>query len=411
VFPTTGRSVDDLLAELRGGRDGDADWRHGRTFSLVYNPADEGLEHLQEAVALAYLHENYLNPFAFPSLLRMERDVVAMAADLFHGNPGAGRLSSGGTESLFLIVQVARDHARTTRGIAEPTVVLPSTAHPAFAKACHYLDVREVRVPVDADGRADVAATAAAVDDDTALVVGSAPGYPFGVVDPIPELAALAAERGILCHVDACLGGWLLPFLERLGEPIPPWDFRVDGVTSVSADIHKYGWCFKGASLLLHRDENLQRHQFFIFDGWPGGLYGSATTAGTRPAAPIAAAWAPIRYLGEEGYLRLAGAVRAASARFHEGVAAIDGLRITGDPVPGVFEISAADGTVDIGAVADVMEDRGWHLDRQQGGLHAIVSPSHVAVADDVLADLAVAVAESRTTASRGKAAGYGGIA
>jgi glutamate/tyrosine decarboxylase-like PLP-dependent enzyme len=417
-FPAVGRSADDLLAELRSGRGGDADWRHGRTFSLVYNPADEGLEHLQEQVALAYLHENYLNPFAFPSLLRMERDVVAMAADLFHGNPRAGRLSSGGTESLFLIVQVARDHARTARGIAEPTIVLPSTAHPAFAKACKYLDVHEVRVPVGPDGRADVAATAAAVDDDTALVVGSAPCYPYGVVDPIPELAALAAERGVLCHVDACLGGWLLPFLERLGDPIPPWDFRVDGVTSVSADIHKYGWCFKGASLLLHRDEALQRHQFFVFDGWPGGLYGSATTAGTRPAAPIAAAWATLRYLGEEGYLRLAGGVRAASARFHEGVAAIDGLRITGAPVAGVFEISVDDadtagGTaaVDIGAVADAMDDRGWHLDRQQGGLHAIVSPSHVAVADEFLADLAAAVERARTTASRGEAARYGGIA
>jgi len=410
-FPRTGRSAEDLLAELRGGRDGDADWRHGRTFSLVYNPADEGLEHLQESVALAYLHENYLNPFAFPSLLRMERDVVAMAADLLHGNPQAGRLSSGGTESLFLIVQVARDHARTTRGIAEPTIVLPSTAHPAFAKACKYLDVREVRVPVGPDGRADVVATEAAVDHHTALVVGSAPCYPYGVVDPIPELAALAAGRGVLCHVDACLGGWLLPFLERLGEPIPAWDFRVDGVTSVSADIHKYGWCFKGASLLLHRDEELQRHQFFIFDGWPGGLYGSATTAGTRPAAPIAAAWATIRYLGEEGYLRLADAVRTASGRFHEGVAAIDGLQITGDPVSGVFEIAAADAGVDIGAVADVMDDRAWHLDRQQGGLHAIVSPSHVAVADDFLADLAEAVTQARTTASRGRSATYGGIA
>jgi sphinganine-1-phosphate aldolase len=412
-FPAAGRSADDLLAELRGGRDGDADWRHGRTFSLVYNPADEGLEHLQEQVALAYLHENYLNPFAFPSLLRMERDVVAMAADLFHGNPRAGRLSSGGTESLFLIVQVARDHARSVRGVAEPTIVLPSTAHPAFAKACKYLDVREVRVPVGPDGRADVDATAAAVDDTTALVVGSAPSYPYGVVDPIPALAELAASRGALCHVDACLGGWLLPFLERLGEPIPPWDLRVEGVTSLSADIHKYGWCFKGASLLLHRDEELQRHQFFIFDGWPGGIYGSATTAGTRPAAPIAAAWATIRYLGEEGYLRLAGQVREASSRLRSGVAAIEGLRITGDPVPGVFEISVDAGgedPPDIGAVGDAMDDRGWHLDRQQGGLHAIVSPSHVAVADEFVADLAWAVEHARTTASRGTSARYGGI-
>jgi glutamate/tyrosine decarboxylase-like PLP-dependent enzyme len=294
-------------------------------------------------------------------------------------------------------------------------VVLPSTAHPAFAKACHYLDVDEVRVPVRADGRADPAATRAAVDDRTALVVGSAPCYPYGVVDPIPDLAALATEQGALCHVDACLGGWLLPFLERLGEPIPPWDFRVEGVTSLSADVHKYGWCFKGASLLLHRDEDLLRLQYFLYDGWPGGLYGSATTAGTRPAAPIAAAWATINHLGLEGYLRLAGQVRDASARLKAGVEAIDGVTVTGDPVPGVLEIAAAPPDpgagapeVDMSAVGDVMDDRGWHLDRQQGGLHAIVSPSHGEVADRFVTDLADAVATHGE--SRGVEARYGGV-
>src|ERR687897_2667459 len=209
-FPAHGRSVDELITELREGRGDDADWRRGRTFSLVYNAADAELERLHAAVASEYLHENYLNPFAFPSLLRMEREVGAMGADLVHGNPRNGKLTSGGTESLFLAVQVARDHARQRRGIAEPTIVLPSTAHPAFAKACHYLDVEEIRVPVRADGRADVAATEAALDERTGLVVGSAPCYPYGVVDPIPELAAVAAEAGALCHVDACLGGWLL---------------------------------------------------------------------------------------------------------------------------------------------------------------------------------------------------------
>ncbi|HEX8802990.1 MAG TPA: aminotransferase class V-fold PLP-dependent enzyme, partial [Acidimicrobiales bacterium] len=317
-----------------------------------------------------------------------------------------GKLSSGGTESLFLAVQVARDHARAERGVAEPTVVLPTTAHPALAKACRYLDVEEIRVPVGADGRADLAATAAAVDDRTALVVGSAPCYPYGVVDPVPELAALAAERGALCHVDACLGGWLLPFLERLGEPIPPWDMRVEGVTSLSADVHKYGWSFKGVSLLLHRHEDLLRRQYFLFEDWPGGLYGSATTAGTRPAAPIAAAWATITHLGADGYLRLAGQVREAARRFRSGVEAIDGLRVTGDPVPGILEI--ASDTVDMGAVGDVMDDRGWHLDRQQGGLHAIISPSHLAVADAFLADLADAVADHGE--SRGVGARYGGV-
>jgi sphinganine-1-phosphate aldolase len=413
-FPARGRPVDELISELRSGRGDDADWRRGRTFSLVYNAADPELERLHEAVAAEYLHENYLNPFAFPSLLRMEREVVAMGADLLHGNGRGGKLTSGGTESLFLAVQVARDHAREARGVSEPRIVLPATAHPAFAKACHYLDVDEVRVPVGADGRADVAATAAALDPRTALVVGSAPCYPFGVVDPVPELATLAAEHGVPCHVDACLGGWLLPFLERLGEPIPPWDFRVEGVTSVSADVHKYGWCFKGASLLLHRDEDELRRQYFLFDGWPGGLYGSATTAGTRPAAPIAAAWATVSHLGIDGYLRLADQVRAAARRVRAGIDEIEGVHVTGDPVPGVLEIAAdadpatGDAVLDIGAVGDVMEDRGWHLDRQQGGLHAILSPSHVAVADEFLADLAAAAGSDGE--SRGVEARYGGV-
>jgi sphinganine-1-phosphate aldolase len=413
-FPARGRPADELISELHGGRGDDADWRRGRTFSLVYNAADPELERLHEAVAVEYLHENYLNPFAFPSLLRMEREVVAMGADLLHGNPRGGKLTSGGTESLFLAVQVARDHAREVRGVAEPRIVLPATAHPAFAKACHYLDVDEVRVPVGKDGRADVTATAAALDLRTALVVGSAPCYPFGVVDPVPELAALAAEHGVLCHVDACLGGWLLPFLERLGEPIPPWDFRVEGVTSVSADVHKYGWCFKGASLLFHRDEDELRRQYFLFDGWPGGVYGSATTAGTRPAAPIAAAWATVSHLGLDGYLRLADRVRAVAHRFRDGIDGIEGIHVTGDPVPGVLEIAAdadpatGEAVLDIGAVGDVMDDRGWHLDRQQGGLHAIVSPSHVAVADEFLADLRAAVGSHGE--SRGVEARYGGV-
>jgi glutamate/tyrosine decarboxylase-like PLP-dependent enzyme len=204
--------------------------------------------------------------------------------------------------------------------------------------------------------------------------------------------------------VDACLGGWLLPFWERLGEPVPPWDLSVPGVTSLSADLHKYGWCFKGASVLLHRSKDLLRHQYFVYDGWPGGIYGSATTAGTRPAAPIAAAWATVSHLGEQGYLRLAGEVRDATRAFRSGIEAIDGLHITGDPVFGVMEI--ASDSVDLAAVGDVMDDRGWHLDRQQGGLHLMLSPYHRHVAREFLADLRVAVADHGP--SRGVEARYG---
>lgn len=406
-FPAEGTAADDLLAELRDARGDDLDWRGGKAFSLVYNVADDELERVLHEVANLYLHENALNPFAFPSLLHMEQDIVAMAADLLGGRADAGALTSGGTESIFLAVQVARDHARTARGIAEPRIVTADTAHPAFAKACKYLDVERVVVPVGADRRLDVGAVEGVADDRTALVVGSAPCYPYGVIDPIADLAAMAAERGLLCHVDACLGGWLLPFWERLGEPVPPWDLRVPGVTSLSADVHKYGYTFKGASVLLHRSRDLLEHQFFLFDDWPGGLYGSATTAGTRPAAPIAGAWAAIRLLGEPGYLRLAESVRDTTRRFQAGIEALPGLAVTGDPDMSVFEFSSS--TDDISAIGDVMDDRGWKLDRQQGGLHVMVSPGHAAVADQFLADLADAVAHHG--AARGTDAVYGGIA
>ena len=219
AIPERGRSPADLLAAIDEMAAGDIDWRGGRAFSLVYNVDDEEHEHLLADVAGRFLHENALNPFKYPSLLQMELDLIAMACGLFGTAPDAGALTSGGTESIFLAVQVARDHARAQRGIPEPRLVTPTTAHPAFAKAAKYLDVEHVLVPVAADGRADAAATAAAIDDRTGLVVGSAPCYPYGVIDPIEELAALAQERSVLFHIDACLGGWLLPWWERLGEP------------------------------------------------------------------------------------------------------------------------------------------------------------------------------------------------
>ena len=300
AFPAHGTAPDELLAELGTSRADDLGWREGRAFSLVYNSGDHEHERLLEAVARSYQHDNALNPFAYPSLLRIELELVAMAADLFGAPADAGAITSGGTESIFLAVQTARDHARAERGIAEPRLVTPITAHPAFAKAAHYLDVEHVLVPVGADGRVDLDALADTVDDRTGLVVASAPNYPYGVIDDVTAVAALAAERDILCHVDACLGGWLLPWWEQLGEPVPPWDLRVPGVTSLSADIHKYGYTFKGASVILYRDRALLKHQHFWYDTWPGGLYASGTTAGTRarrrpspaPGTPCAT-WVP----------------------------------------------------------------------------------------------------------------------
>jgi glutamate/tyrosine decarboxylase-like PLP-dependent enzyme len=406
-IPAHGTDAKELLALIEERHAEDIDWRGGKAFSLVYNVDDHAHEDLIEQVAVRYIHDNALNPFKYPSVLQMELDVIAMACQLLGTEPDAGSLSSGGTESILLAVQVARDHARKVRGIAEPQLLTPSTAHPAFAKAAKYLDVEHILVPVGEDGRADVAATEAAITERTGLIVGSAPCYPYGLIDEIPALAGMAQERDILFHTDACLGGWILPWWERLGEPVAPWDFRVPGVTSISADIHKYGYTFKGASTVLYKSRELLQHQFFWYDEWPGGLYASGTAAGTRNAAPIAGAWAAINHLGEDGYLRMTEKVRDTTRRLQAGIDAIDGVRITHQPDVSLFEFGSD--TLDIGAIGDVMDDRGWNLDRQQGGLHLMISPYHARIVDPFLADLADAVASHGE--SRGKEASYGGLA
>jgi sphinganine-1-phosphate aldolase len=403
-----GRTVDQLLEEVRAERSGDLDWKHGRAFSLVYHPDEPELARLQHEIADIFLHENALNPFRYQTLLRMEGELIEMAAALF--GAGHATLSSGGTESIFLAVQTARDH-HVDRGGTQPTLICSDTAHPAFAKACHYLGVHRRSLPSRADGRADPDAYAAAIDEHCALLVVSAPSYPFGVIDPVEHIAGIAKERDVLCHVDACLGGYLLPFWERLGQAVPPWDFRVPGVTSMSADVHKYGYTFKGVSTVMYRDRDLYQRQIFMYDEWPGGLYASSSAAGTRPGAPIAAAWATMTHLGEDGYLRLARRVLDATMVFMEGVRSIDGLRITSDPDMSVFEFGSDPGAavpVDIGAVGDVMDDRGWNLDRQQGGLHVMVSPGHDKVASAFVEDLRGAVAEHGT--ARGGEHVYGGV-
>jgi sphinganine-1-phosphate aldolase len=405
-LPERGVARDELLAEMRKRKAGDADWRGARTFSLVY-PASEEVDRILADANELYLYENALNPLRFPSLRQMEIDVVAMTQGLLHAPQGAsGCMTSGGTESIVMAVKTARERARNERGVLRPQLLAPVTAHPAFAKAASYLGLELVQVPIRDDHRADVEAASRLITDQTALLVGSAPNYPFGTVDPIPELAALAAERGISFHTDACLGGFLLPFYERLGEPVPPFDFRVPGVTTISADVHKYGYCTKGASVLLHREaDHLKRYQMFLYDRWPGGLYLSFAMAGARPAAPIAAAWAVMRFLGEEGYLDLARKVREATRIIRGGIDAIPELLVVGDPVMGVFAFTSE--AVDIFAVGDVMDDRGWCLDRQRGpdALHLMLSPKHADVAEAFVGDLRFAVAHHGT--SRGAEARY----
>ncbi|MCB1256116.1 MAG: aspartate aminotransferase family protein [Microthrixaceae bacterium] len=405
---TTGTPVDEILEDLRLERSGDLDWRGGRAFSLVYNADDPELERLQHEVAAMFLHENALNPFRYQTLLRMEGEILEMAKGLF--GAGHAALTSGGTESIFMAVQTARDDARA-RGVTNPNLVCAITAHPAFAKACHYLGVEMVTTSCASDGRADPNAFAGAINDSTALIVASAPCYPYGVIDPIEEIASLARRTNKLFHVDACLGGYILPFWEALGEQVAPWDFRVEGVTSMSADIHKYGYSFKGTSTVLYRDHDLYQRQIFMYDAWPGGMYASASSAGTRPGAPIAAAWATLTHLGVDGYMRLDRRVLNATRGFRSAISDVAGLDVTSNPDLSVFEFGLAPDApedLDIAVIGDAMDDRGWNLDRQQGGLHVMLSPGHDRSVDAFRVDLAEAV--THRGAARDADHVYGGV-
>ena len=409
-LPRTGLTKAELFERMDSLSREDADWRHGKTFSLVYYAGDELLDVVKEAY-LRFFSENALNPMAFPSLRRFESEVLRMTASLFHGDADtAGTMTSGGSESILMAVKTARDWARAHRPhVQKPRMLLPLSAHPAFEKAAHYFGVEPVHVPLDGGFRADVAEARKLLDDDTILVVGSAPAYPHGVVDPIEELSNLAKEAGILFHTDACLGGFLLPFAERLGKEVPLFDFRLPGVTSISADLHKYGFAAKGASTVIYRNRDLRRFQYYAYADWPGGLYGSPSMTGTRPGGAIAAAWAVLNYLGEEGYVELARRILDTSKALLDGIRSIPGLRVLGDPQFSIFAFTSD--VVDIYALGDAMEARGWKLDRQQRppSLHMMITPAHEKLVDQFLADLREATLGLEKGATpEGSAAMYG---
>ena len=406
TLPAQGSTLDDVMARLRALQVGDGDYHNARTWGLIYN-AGPDVDAVLQAAASHTLLENALNPFVFPSLREMQRDVVSMTAGLLNGGDDVGgAMTSGGTESIFMAVKTARDRARAERGIQRGRLLLPRTAHPAFVKAAHLLDLELAHLPLGDDLRTHASDLAAAITDNTVLIVGSAPAYPFGMIDPIPEMAAIASAAGVPFHVDACLGGFMLPFVERLGVDLAPWDFRVPGVTSMSADVHKYGYAIKGASVVLHRPKANLRYQVFSFSDWPGGIYGTQAFLGTKPAAPIAAAWAVMQYLGEEGYLRLARDTMAATRKLIDGVRVMDGVHVWGEPDMTVVALGSEEH--DIFAVGDRLTERGWHFDRQEhpNALHLMASPRHLLNVDEFLADLRRSL-EDHAGAST-KAATYG---
>ncbi|MFD7922702.1 pyridoxal phosphate-dependent decarboxylase family protein [Streptomyces sp. NPDC059740] len=403
--PAGGAAILRRLAELRAA---DLPVRGGRTMAYVYDAGLPELEELAAAAHQAFAGVNGLDMTAFPSVVTLENDVVARAAALLGGGPAsAGTFTSGGTESCLLAVLTAREHARSTRGVTAPELVLPVTAHPAFHKAAKLLGLRVVSVPVDPQTfRARPAGVAAALTDRTALVVVSAPSYAHGVVDPVGEVAALAAGRGVLCHVDACIGGWYLGHLRGAEVvPVPDFDLSVPGVTSLAVDLHKYAYTPKGASVLLFADAGLRRHGWFAHASWPGYPVVNATLQGTKPAGPLAAAWAVLRYLGTDGYRDLALRVHRAVQEITEGVGRIPGLRVLGRPDASLVAVASDDPGLDVFVVADELRGSGWYLQPQPAfgvspaNLHLTVTAAAAGAeaVRSLLTELAAAVARARS--------------
>ncbi|PSR03350.1 MAG: aspartate aminotransferase family protein [Bacteroidetes bacterium SW_11_45_7] len=380
TIPVKGKTKKEIFSEMETFRENDVPWQDGRAFSLVFYPGEE------------------VNPTAFPSLRKMETEVVSMAAGLMKGDDQVvGNMTSGGTESILLAVKTAREYFTTKHpDIQEPEMVLPVTAHPAFEKAAYYFNVKPIHIPVQEDKRADPVKMQEAITDNTILMVGSAPAYPHGVIDPLSELGKIARDNDLLLHVDACVGGFMLPFVEKAGYELPPFGFDVPGVTSISMDAHKYGYSAKGASVILYRHPGIRRSQFFVYTDWPGGIYASPTISGTKPGGSIAATWAVLNYLGEKGYTRIAKQVMRTTKRFQKGINAIDGVYVIGDPDMSIMGLTSDQ--YDIFAIGDEMSKKGWHMDRQQfpDSLHLTISRPHKKMVNKFLADLQEAVAKAK---------------
>jgi sphinganine-1-phosphate aldolase len=381
------------MIELRGR---DVGWRDGRTALHVYYPGDDVLEVAREAYGM-FMMESALAPLAFPSLAEMERELVAAAIELFNGSANAvGSLTSGGTESIFLAMKAARDWTRASRpDIDEPfDIVLPRTAHPAFDKAAHYLGMTTIRVPTEERYHIDISRLFEAVSSRTVMMVASAPNFPYGTVDPIREIARLALERGLWLHVDACVGGFLAPFAKKLGHVIPDFDFSLPGVRSLSADLHKYGYAAKGASLVLFAHRDYSRFQGTEFSNWPKGKYYTPTMLGTRPGGATAAAWAVMHYLGEEGYLHLASRVMDVWSGYAARVKNIPELEIVGTPHLAVLSFTSIAEQVDIFAVANELAERGWYMSKlaEPAGIHQIVNLAHERIIDRYFEEVETAI-------------------
>lgn len=412
-MPPQGLPVHDVLASLEDLRTDDVDWRNGRAFSLAYHAGPEAIGLAEEAYR-RFSGENALSTDAFPSLKTMQADVVSMTRDWLGATAdSAGFMTSGGTESILMIVKAARDQFRQSRTITKPNVVLPTSAHAAFEKACAYFDVAPRRSPVGADWRAHGDDMRALIDENTILLVASAPQYPQGVIDDVPSIAGLARDHDINCHVDACMGGVTLAYLERMGEPIPPWNLLVDGVTSMSVDLHKFGYTSKGASVVMYANKMLRSYQGFVTDNWLGGFYASSGALGTKSGGSIASAWSVMHHLGDDGYLELTRRARIATIALANHIEQHDDLVLQARPDASLLSFGARDPLeLNIFAVADQLRTRGWYVDRQQppDSLHCTINAIHHDKIDSFVGDLDEAIALAKANQRQGSVGQYGNL-
>jgi len=405
-IPSKGLSKGEIFERMEAYRAGDMNWRDGRTWAYIYDPGPEAEEVIKQAYMM-FLTENALDPTVFPSALRFENELVAMAAAHLNGDGEVvGNFTSGGTESIMLAVKTARDYFHAKRPeIHEPEIILPVTAHAAFQKAAHYLCLKPVLVPVDPETfKADPEAVGRAITPNTVLLVGSAVSYAHGVVDPIRELGQLALEHGLLLHVDACMGGFLLPYFRRLGASVPDFDFRVPGVTSISMDFHKYAFAAKGASVVLYRNKELRKHQIYTCAQWTGYTLISPTIQGAKSVGPLAAAWAVLHFIGDDGYLEIARQVMEATRRIADAIDQMDDLRLLGRPEMNLVAFTSD--TASVFHIIDEMKVRGWYVQPQLGfhdskeNIHLSVNPASVKWVDALLADLRVCVEKAKAMKS-----------
>ncbi|XWN30495.1 MAG: aspartate aminotransferase family protein [Devosia sp.] len=404
TIPAQGRPWDELKAELEEAKKDDFSWRDGR-MALYFYYLDDEVKRVQQEAYLSYWTENAMAQRAFKSMRALEQDVMDMAISLHHGGEdAAATFTSGGSESIFMALKTARDWARATKGIDRPNIVIPRTGHPTFDRASEFLGLEVRRVPTTRnDFRADPGEMEKRIDGDTIMLMGSAPNYPFGVFDPIRDIAALAEARGLWMHVDACVGGFLAPFVKKLGYDIPDFDFAVPGVMSISADLHKYGYAPKGASMMLLRDKALQEYQTFTFNNWERGPYASNLTQGTRSGGAVAAAWAVMNFLGEDGYVKWAKVLMNTVEALTDGIDKIPGLAVLKPHELCLFVYHSVDPDLDIGAVAEAMTERGWFVGRQAEpeGIHMHLNPVHSEGIEHYLSDLESAVDDVRATGAR----------